>query len=282
MSYKQYTAVSDEQRQEKMEQIHKDLTIGFKSVLESDNWKQYLKTAAKFHRYSARNVMLITMQMPEATQVAAYNKWKELGRQVRKGEKGIQILAPIVKKLPDPDSGVPTSRIVGFRRAHVFDIGQTEGNPLPSPVTLLEGSAPQILTDNVIKMCQDDDWMVVEDELSPGINGETRWSSHTIVTATGLSEAQRAKTLVHELAHSMLHRGESDRGKAEVEAESVAYVVCQHFGLDTSDYTFGYIATWASSDLEVVKKTADTVIKTANKIVYYIESNLEAADEPAA
>lgn len=268
-----YKTLSDEARAEKMSLLHEQMQSGYKELIVSDGWKKYLNTMAKFYRYSANNCMLIMSQNPEATQIAAYGKWQQLGRQVNKGEKGIQILAPVIKK-EDGDS-----KVVGFRRAHVFDITQTSGDPLPSPVTLLKGEAPDIMP-AIEAVISQAGFNIQTAPLANSVNGETRWASSMVVIAAGLEPAQRMKTMVHELAHVMLHQHEPDRARAEIEAESVAYVVCQHFGLETSEYSLGYVASWAGDDPSRVKATAENVVRTANKIVYGIEQQLATVDEP--
>jgi len=226
----------------------------------------------------------IAAQRPDATHVAGYAAWRQLGRQVRKGERGIQILAPVSTRVPDIDpertaatttadgKTEPTRRVLrGFRVAHVFDVAQTDGPPLPEvQARLLDGAAPNGLWEGLADQVAAAGFSLVRGDCAPA-NGVTDHLNHTVTVATVLSDAQAVKTLAHELAHARLHGPNRpdgmDRARAEVEAESVAYLVTTAHGLDPSDYTVPYVAGWSGGDLAVLRSTAERVLETAGDIL---------------
>jgi len=232
----------------------------------------------KFHNYSYNNVLLIGMQKPEATHVAGYRTWQELGRQVRKGESGLSILAPIHAMIEDVSSGEKRPSVSGFRTVAVFDISQTEGAPLPvGPVVTEIVTATEsgmvlgrYLCDNVQSL-----GATVADESRAEIpigNGYYRPGDKHIGILDTLSADHRAKTLVHETAHLVAdHKGYAGRKDEETLAESVAYVVLQHFGINSGAYSFGYIASWAKDkvvftrNLEHIQKVSSTIIQGIEK-----------------
>ena len=260
---------------------------------------------SKFHNYSFNNTMLIAMQKPDATLVAGFKAWqKDFDRHVKKGEKGIRILAPAPYKIKEEQekldpvtgeimldkSGMPITeeveiKIPAFRVVPVFDVSQTDGKELPDiEVNELSGSVEDY-----------EDFMQALTEVSPvpityeDIEGEAKGYFHTtdhrIAIQEGMSQSQTVKTAIHEVAHAKLHDRErnqdidavldKDRNTKEVEAESVAYTVCQHFGIDTSDYSFGYIARWSSDrDMKELKSSLDTIRKTASELITGIEDRL--------
>lgn len=241
----------------------------------SDAWADYLAAQARFHRYSPRNVMLISMQRPDATHVAGFTTWRSLGRQVRRGEKAIGILAPMV--VADEEGG----RVVrGFRWVNVFDIAQTEGDELPVPVRSLDGDDPAELRQALVEVAGGLGLAVVEEPLSPGVNGELRWRASTIAVAPGHSGPQRAKTLVHELGHFLLHRHELDRARAEIEAEAVAYVVLASLGIDSAPYSAGYLSSWIGEGQDVstaIRRSIDAISSASQRIIDLIERQRSAA-----
>jgi len=290
---------------QKVQEITEKLEQGIKELFESEKYKNYLNTMSKFHNYSFNNTMLIAMQKPDATLVAGFKAWqKNFDRHVKKGEKGIRILAPAPYKIKeeqeklDPVTGeimldkngmsiteeveikIPTFRVVP-----VFDVSQTDGKELPDiGVNELSGSVEDY-----------EDFMQALTEVSPvpityeDIEGEVKGYFHTtdhrIAIQEGMSQSQTVKTAIHEVAHAKLHDRErnqdidavldKDRITQEVEAESVAYTVCQHFGIDTSDYSFGYIAGWSSDrDMKELKSALDTIRKTASELITGIEDRL--------
>ena len=290
---------------QKVQEITEKLEQGIKELFESEKYKTYLNTMSKFHNYSFNNTMLIAMQTPDATLVAGFKAWqKNFDRHVKKGEKGIRILAPAPYKIKEEQekldpvtgeivldkNGMPITeeveiKIPAFRVVPVFDVSQTDGKELPDiGVNELSGSVEDY-----------EDFMQALTEVSPvpityeDIEGEAKGYFHTtdhrIAIQEGMSQSQTIKTAIHEVAHAKLHDRErnqdidavldKDRNTKEVEAESVAYTVCQHFGIDTSDYSFGYIARWSSDrDMKELKSSLDTIRKTASELITGIEDRL--------
>jgi antirestriction protein ArdC len=264
-----------DKRTQKLEAAHATLTAGIAELVGSDDWARMLDASARFHDYSPRNTLLILMQRPTATRVAGFKRWQELGRQVRKGEKGLAILAPRVVKRED-ENGDPESRLVGFRVTHVFDIAQTDGDDVPDVrPNLLEGVDDVGLWDLLAKQIADAGFALERGDCD-GANGYTRWDDRVVRVRDDVAPAQAAKTLAHELGHVLLHEpagGVSHvcRDVKEVEAESVAYLVCQAAGLSTDDYTFAYVARWARGDVDKVQATAERVLGCAHRIVTRLE-----------
>ena len=290
---------------QKVQEITEKLEQGIKELFESEKYKTYLNTMSKFHNYSFNNTMLIAMQKPDATLVAGFKAWqKNFDRHVKKGEKGIRILAPAPYKIKEEQekldpvtgeimldkNGMPITeeveiKIPAFRVVPVFDVSQTDGKEMPDiGVNELSGSVEDY-----------EDFMQALTEVSPvpityeDIDGDAKGYFHTtdhrIAIQEGMSQSQTVKTAIHEVAHAKLHDWErnqdidavldKDRNTKEVEAESVAYTVCQHFGIDTSDYSFGYIAGWSSDrDMKELKSSLDTIRKTASELITGIEDRL--------
>ena len=290
---------------QKVQEITEKLEQGIKELFESEKYKTYLNTMSRFHNYSFNNTMLIAMQKPDATLVAGFKAWqKNFDRHVKKGEKGIRILAPAPYKIKEEQekfdpvtgeimldkNGMPVTeeveiKIPAFRVVPVFDVSQTDGKELPDiGVNELSGSVEDY-----------EDFMQALTEVSPvpisyeDIDGDAKGYFHTtdhrIAIQEGMSQSQTVKTAIHEVAHAKLHDREQnqdidtvldkDRNTKEVEAESVAYTVCQHFGIDTSDYSFGYIAGWSSDrDMKELKSSLDTIRKTASELITGIEDRL--------
>ena len=285
----------------KMDTIMNSLEKGVHEIFTSEKYHIYLNTMSKFHNYSFNNTLLIAMQRPDATLVAGYQTWKKkFNRQVQRGEKGIKIIAPApikekrrVEKVDEEtqeivigDDGQPETEIVErmtprFRVTTVFDVSQTEGEPLPTlGTTELEG--------NVVIY---EDFMKGLEELSPvpfrfediGNGAKGYYSEKYIAIQRDMSNAQTMKTAVHETAHTILHDRDimqengvsKDRTTKEVEAESVAYVVCSHFGLDTSEYSFSYIAGWSSNkEMSELRNSMDTIRVTSSKLIEDITEKL--------
>lgn len=226
------------------------LESGLQQLLSSSNWQNYLKTQSRFHYYSFNNTVLILMQLPNATRVAGFNTWKQLHRSVNKGEKAISILAPLKYKqeLEDPKTGETLQRfgIRGFRKVAVFDISQTTGEDLPQvPVSPLHGDDSGLF-EQLKLFSEHRGWSVTVEPLGDA-NGVCCFGTQNILIDSKLSSRHRAKTLAHEIAHSLLHdpsQYNEHRGDMELEAESVAFIVLDHFGLDSADYSFGYVASW--------------------------------------
>lgn len=284
--------------QNKMNEIPQMLEEGVRKVFESDNYKNYLNIMSKFHNYSINNTLLIARQNPDATLVAGFKSWeKNFGRHVKKGEKGIKILAPspykkkVLVELVDPVSreimldinGNPVKEetevnMTAYRIVSVFDVSQTEGNPLPQiGVAELTGNVDEYeLFVEALK--QSTSVPISFENISGVAKGYYNPVTASIAVKAGMPESQTVKTMIHEIAHSILHNDildeaeKKDRQTKEVEAESVAYTVCQHFGIDTSDYSFGYIAGWSSSkETEELKQSLETIQKTASGLINDIE-----------
>jgi len=262
-----------------LEIIHRQLQRAVERLVDSDEWRAMLEVAARFHTYSTNNQLLIYLQCPQATRVCGYRAWQRFGRQVRKGERGIQILAPCrrVRAVESEDADEPerVQVLTGFRVVHVFDISQTDGEELPdvTPRTL-SGDVPQDLVDALEKRIAAEGFMLRREAITRlSCNGYADFAAGEVVLKEDLSGVQSAKTTIHELAHVLLHRESklSARAVAEVEAESVAFVVCSALGLDTSDYSFAYVARWGGGETEVIAATAQSVISTANEILASIE-----------
>lgn len=244
------------------------LTDGIEALAGSERWAEWLSVAAKFHRYSAANCMLIWYQRPDATQVAGYKAWQSMGRQVRKGEHGIAILAPHTYKVHEGQEG-EESRL-GFHTAYVFDIEQTDGDPLPSPVDELTGEDHRALRDTIIEALEQAGHPVSREDLPGSTNGGL-FPDGRIVLDVANSIDQDAKTLLHEWGHAVLDKT-GDPDLDELEAESVAYVVAQRFGLDSGGYSFGYVLGWGGEEAASrVKASADRIMTAASEIIAELE-----------
>ena len=281
---------------ERVKALTEKLEAGVKEVFESEKYKTYLKAMSRFHHYSFGNVMLILIQCPEASLVAGYTTWKkQFGRTVKKGEHGIQIIAPVkCSKLVsqdklDPDTqqpvmgpdGKPEKEPVfvqyqGFQVAYVFDVSQTEGRELPSlGVDELTGDVPNF--DAMFSAVEAISPVPVEFRPVSAAKGCYNHLERKIYVNEGMSQVQTLKTLIHETAHALLHArpeaADKDRHTKEVEAESIAYVVCQHFGIDTADYSFPYVTSWSSGkELDELKASLDCISKTASGLITAMES----------
>ncbi|MFD1676087.1 ArdC-like ssDNA-binding domain-containing protein [Alicyclobacillus fodiniaquatilis] len=275
------------------------LEAGILSLMDSQTWKNYLRFQSKFHSYSFTNSLLIWFQKPGATYVAGFNKWKELGRHIKKGEKGIQIFAPLFRKqrtsTDDAElslDGEPTETnnskpavkmLSGFRIVYVFDVSQTEGEPFEVPnleVNILHGDCEWY--EQLRSVCP---FPVTEVsvEVLGGANGDFNRSTNAIRVLESLPELQKAKTLVHEWGHGLLHGKWAelpDIEKCELEAESVAFVVAQSLGFDTSTYTFGYIAGWNGEDaVERLRKSAIRIQNAADQILSALENSKPSTEQ---
>ena len=285
-----------------MDSIMQSLESGVEELFTSNRYQEFLKTMAKFHNYSFNNTMLIAMQRPDATLVTSYKNWQSMGRQVMKGEKGITIIAPApYKKMKEKEvldenqrpimgtDGKPKTEQVEvtvphFKAVTVFDIAQTSGEPIQT-------LAPELLTaavqdfDSFMQAIQKISPVPIRfDEIDGNANGYYHNADKEIVIKKGLSESQTLNTVIHETVHAKLHDKEimeslgveKDRLTKEVEAESVAYCVCSSFGLDTSDYSFPYIAGWSSSrEMKEMKASMDVIRKTAGEMIDQLTEQLE-------
>lgn len=282
------------QRRAELEKMHNTVIENVEALRKSDSWSQFLKFAQAFHRYSVNNMMLILAQKPEATQVASYTTWQKLGRQVRAGEGGpnaIRIFggSDAYKTIEDEETG-EEKRIhyVKYFPTSVFDISQTDpiegAAPAPELAKPLEGEDPAGICEATTDYLASLGWTVTREPIPGAAYGYTTTDgSKRIVVDENVSPAQAAKTTLHEAAHALLHANEdhsdyiTHRGLKETEAESVAYVVAGSLGLDTSDYSIGYIAGWSNCDTETIKSAAANVLRAAHKIADAITETEEAA-----
>jgi antirestriction protein ArdC len=243
-------------------------------------WKRMLKIASKFHRYSLNNHLMIFLQRPDATVVAGFNRWKSLGRFVKKGEKGIAIFAPCrYKTKVETDAGEEQTlqQVRGFRVVHVFDISQTEGEDLPDldavRPKLLDADAPEGIWDALVDQARVVGFEVIRNQRGSE-NGYCDFLNKEIAVRPDVATAQAVKTLIHELGHALLHSNELPRSKevAEVEVESVAYIVCDAIGLDSGGYSFAYVARWAEGSTDLLKETGERVMTCSRNILRGLET----------
>lgn len=290
---------------QKVKEITDKLEAGLKELFESEKYKSYLSTMSKFHNYSFNNTLLIAMQKPEATLVAGYQAWqKNFERHVNKGEKAIRILAPAPYKIKeerdklDPvtgemmfdENGMPQKEetevtIPAFCAVSVFDVSQTDGKPIPELEVNELLSTVEGYEDFVQALMNISPVPIAFEDIPGDSKGYFSTAEKRIAVQENMSESQTLKTMVHEVAHSRLHDKEvnqsmdipvKDRNTKEVEAESVAFTVCQHFGIDTSDYSFGYIAGWSSGrNMKELKSSLDTIRKTASELITGIEGAMQ-------
>lgn len=264
------------------------LEQGILNLTSSDEWLRYLTMQSTFHNYSFGNVLLILAQREDASRIAGFQAWKKLGRSVNKGEKSIVILAPLTKRIElEDDQGEKksTTRVFGYRAAHVFDIAQTSGEELPQVVKKLQGDDDGGLFERLKAFSESRGCLVTVEAIARSANGYFLPEENRIVVREGLSPVQAAKTLAHEVTHSILHRDPDEymdhRSEHELEAESTAYVVMQHFGLDSSDYSFGYVCNWAGGGEEAIKSlrtSAQRIQQTAKAIIIGISEDLEEGE----
>ena len=351
----QRTQWSDE-RQAKLAELHTRIVEQVATLTDADQWRAWLSFATNFHSYSFHNTIAIWMQRPDATWVAGIKRWNSLGRTVRKGERGIAILAPITAKTasttePDPvstqppptqpapasagsggqpgvmrptgvqvaafiepalnrlDAGEapPTGRLLrGFRIVTVFDISQTDGPPIDAParprrsdvdVALLTGQAPAGVWDAFVHVATDHGYRIERGDCG-GPNGFICWAEHLIKVRDDVDDAQAVKTLIHELGHLLLHDPGDFidgstlrcRGEQEVEAESIAFLTAAHVGLDTSEYTFGYVTGWAEEAArvtgkaphDIVQATGVRVVRAAAALTTAVDDALGQGEPPVA
>jgi hypothetical protein len=254
-----------------LQAVHDQLTASVEALSSSDAWARMLSVAARFHRYSPNNVLLIAVQRPEATLVAGYRTWQQLGRQVHRGEQGIAILAPFITRAdPEPDQETTGKVLRGFRVTHVFDVSQTDGKALPETgPSLLAGGSPRGLWDRLADQVHAAGFTLDRGDCGAA-NGYTDHNRRHVRVREDVSPAQASKTLAHELAHVLLHGPDQptrERHVAEVEAESVAYVVTAAAGLPTEGYSVPYVAGWASGNADLVRDAATRVLSTARHII---------------
>ena len=273
----------------KYKELTDRLEAGIQDVFSSEKYRTYLTVMSRFHSYSFRNSLLIMLQRPEATHVAGFSAWRDkFHRSVNRGEKGIQILAPSPYRMKVEVEKADAGGILrkeeieivkpAFRPAYVFDIDQTAGAPLPVLAEELSGSVPKFKT--LFDSIKGASPFPIEIEaISGGVKGYCDLTNRRIAVCSGMSEAQTMKTAIHEITHANLHAAPSkvsletkDRHTKEVEAESVAFVVCSHFGIDTSDYSFSYLASWSTGkELKELKSSLETIQIQAGDLIDRID-----------
>ncbi len=297
--------IEGETQKDRIKFITDKLEQGIKDLFNSDRYREYLATMSKFHDYSLNNSLLILFQKPDASRVAGFNAWKQkFHRYVKEGEKGIKIIAPapykkVVEEQKMDNSGQyvfgadgkpimeqKTVEIPTFKVTTVFDLSQTDGEPLPDITTQLEGNIE--LYEKFFRTLKEISPVPVElEDIQGSSNGYYHLEDKRIAIKDSLSEMQTIKTTIHEIAHAKLHAlpeadapeeemaNRPDRNTREVQAESVAYIVCQHFNIDTSDYSFGYIAGWSSGqETKELRASLETIRETASEIIEQIEEKM--------
>lgn len=266
-----------EKREIKLKALTQKLEEGVKAVFDSENYKTYLRTMSKFHHYSINNSILIASQCPVATYVCGYRTWeKEFNRHVNKGEKGIMIYAPRIYKKKDEEGN--EEKVTVYRATYVFDISQTSGDELPKLIENLESDVSdyQKIKKALIRVSPTSiDFEPVESSA----NGYYSPKEDRIVIDSSLSELQTVKTMIHEISHATLKHGtdecKTDRFTNEVQAESIAFLVTGLLGLDTSDYSFGYISSWSSDkEIQELKDSLEVITETTQGIFEELKSEL--------
>ena len=259
-------------------EVLEQLSEGIANLTTSDEWQRHLDCPSRFYSYSSNNVMLIAQQAHEATRVAGFNAWKSHGRFVRKEEKAIWILAPMVYKQTDEKTDEEQKVIRGFKSVPVFDIASTDGEDLPTVCHSLSGDDPAGIFARLIEFATSIGFTVEDAGLPGGVNGNCTQELHRIRVEITNSPAQRVKTLAHEIGHALLHEQFDNRALAELEAESTAYVICQALGLDTSDYSFGYVVGWAGDGeraIAGIKGSCERIQKAAASVLQSFEVEQE-------
>jgi len=285
---------ADERKAQKDELMEK-LKSGIQGTFTSEHFQKYLRMASLFHGYSFRNTLLILMQKPDASQVAGFGVWKKLNRHVLRGEKGIEIFAPVTVKAKvettqhnedgtikvdgqgNPVTTIETKPLLRFKVTHVFDVSQTNGKPLPEICPLLQGSVDNY-ADVFQALKEVSPFPVVFEHLHDGSHGYCDFSNEKIALDYGMSDAQTIKTLIHEIGHATLQHAVSGkpRKQAEVEAEATAFIVADHLGLDTSEYSFDYIAAWATGmDFEKLSEVLANIQANAHQLISEVDSTVE-------
>ena len=300
-----------EKNKERLKEITDSIEQGIQNLFQSDRYAQYLRTMSRFHRYSVNNTMLIFMQKPDATVVAGFNKWRDqFSRNVMRGEKGIKIIAPtpfkkkIEEEKLDPDTKIPMLdtdgrvimeekeiKIPMYKVVSVFDVSQTEGKPLPTLANDLTGNVKQYEI-FMEALRRSSPVPLVSETMEPNTDGYFSEKDQRIAIRSGMSEVQTVSAAVHEITHSTLHnydqaklaaaKGDEtadppkpkDRRTEEVEAESVSYAVCQYYGIQTGENSFGYIASWSKDkELPELRASLETINKTASGLISDIDQN---------
>ena len=283
---------------DKLKALHRQLVEAVADLATSEGWARMLAAAARFHDYSPSNILLICAQRPDATRVAGIRTWNSLGRRVNRGERGIAILAPCIYRaapgeapIADPRPAVATvtpvplepsadtsegiRQLRGFKVVHVFDVSQTDGEPLPDvEPARLSGTGPDGLWDHLAGLVSDDGYRIERGPCGPGANGYTDFTARVVRVRDDVDAAQAAKTLAHELGHIRAdheHRfadyatSTACRGQAGVEAESIAYLISAQAGLDSAAYSVPYLASWSGGDVDLLRESMVRVVAIARE-----------------
>lgn len=304
-----------EARQQRLDEARQKLHSGVLELVASGRWAEYLKFLSRFHQYSFNNLLLILFQFPQATLCASYRTWRTLGRQVRRGEKGIEIIVPLLAPVPgridrsqldseddeSTSSPVPqredrenrketATRLVGFKIGHTFDVSQTEGDPIPNPINMSLAGDDNGVYAALAAFARET--LHIEVELVASHN--PNWGGACIhdeggrpariVLAEDRSPPFRAQTLAHELAHALLHsdqdyRAHTPRSRIECEAESVAFCILHHFGLDVGEVAFGYLAHWGDGEnaLKELMACGGRIRDAAHQVIAWVDEQYEGA-----
>lgn len=299
-----------EQKQAEIDEMIKRIDEGVKAVFKSERYKEYLKFASKFTNYSPHNTMLISLQKPNATLVASYGKWQKLGRQVEKSERGIAIFAPVIyntdhrletkksisdrysKQISD-ENEISENQIkrITFKKVYVYDISQTDGKDMPCfDSDELKGDIDPTKKKAILEALEKAAGIKIAfEDIKGSAKGYYRTVEDQIVIKSGMSDNQTLKTAFHETAHKLLHDPKnnlttvkSPRSEKEVQAESVAFIVAERLGMDTSEYSFPYIASWSNGkQLEQLKAVLHEIQSAAKRIVEKIEVKLQSNEYSA-
>lgn len=281
--------VDPEAREAEMEALHDQLTLAVDALVDSAAWTRYLDALASFHRYSWRNVLLIAIQRPDATKVAGYQAWRKLGRQVRKGEKSIRIMGGrtvAIEDESDPDNG---KSFVRYFPTSVFAYEQTDAIEGADDVLALthrlDAADDAQVYERTAAWLTAQGWDVAREPMPGQLDGYTVHETRRVRIDASLSPADAAATILHEAAHAILHEDTTDyvahRGQAEVEAESVAYVVGRLLGMDTSPSSVGYIAGWSKGDREVIAASVTAVQDATHRLAEALVPEETAAEDVA-
>lgn len=292
-----------EARKKEMEEITEKLDAGVKAVYEGEGYKKYLNVCAKLPRYSVNNQILIMMQNPDATMCQSFEKWKEMGRFVKRGEKGIRVIAPdpykierqqdkldatgkpILDKDGETVKEVVEIKVNAFKPVSTFDISQTEGESVPT-ISVIDLIGSTDLYDTLTKAIQEAIGVPVTfEQIKSGAKGYYVVEDNRIAIQEGMSEEQTLKTLLHGVGHAALHsremRDRNGKNKSEdqkvCEAESIAYVVCQHYGIDTSEYSFDHVGGWSEGkEVPELKASLGTIRRAASEMIMKIDETVAA------
>lgn len=286
---------------QQIKEITEKLEQGISNLFNSETYKKYLQTMSKFTSYSLNNTLLIAMQKPDATTVAGFTTWQKMNRHIIKGSKAIKIIAPCPYRkkteteVTDDDGKIILGRdgkpikektekvLMGFKIVNVFDYSQTEGEPLPEIAHKLDGTVDGYV-DFFNALKQFSPVPIKFEEIEGSANGYYHLADKNIVIDEGMSQTMNCKTAIHEITHALLHDRNNgleknnipDRETKEVQAESVAYTVCQYYGIDSSEYSFGYISGWSSGrDLKELKSSMETIRQTAQTIITGVDCKLD-------